>query len=264
MVDINSVKRALDVLNAFTFAHPECGVSEVAEKLGISKSTVSRIMSTLEKGNTITKGAKSRKYRLGRRTWDWAQIFLLTLDISTITHPHLQKLKTKTTDSVSVYVIDGNRRTCIDRIDADSKLRLVEQIGEYGPLHAGAPGKLLLAYLPEQKREELLAKTGLPRYTAHTITRIENLRKELQQVRKQGYAVSYGEHVDYVTSVSAPIRNYVGEVVASLSITGLTMRFTPQRERETTALVKEIATEISLDLGYREKCGIQKEDAKNA
>lgn len=248
---IKSIKKSLDILNLFTYETPEIGVTEITNKLGLSKSTVSRLLSTLEQGNLVAKVSTNHKYRLGNKVLELASIFLSHTEWRTIAIPHLKDLRDKTDETVTVFVIDGDQRVCIEKVDSPHEVRQFLNVGGRYPLHAGSAGKLLLAYLSREKRKEILLKTGLPRFTSNTITNLKSLEKELARIREEGYAVSHEERARFVSSVATPIRDFKGEVIAALCLSGLTVRFTDEKVAEFIKLTRMAANRISQELGYK-------------
>ena len=246
----NSAKRVLGILDLFSTEYPEYGVTQAAQSLGMNKSTVARIMSTLEKKGALKKNTENRKYRLGAKVCNWTRVFNETLDLKFIAKPYLKKLSMNTGLSSAVMIVDGDKRLCLDATESTHMLRLQQIPGAHHPLHAGAAGKLLLAYIPEEKRNQMLARSGLPRFTARTITRMNDLQKELDRIQKQGYAVSSGEYVELAVSLFAPVRDYSGEVVAAIGIAGLTSQFMPEEQLKYVDIVTEVAMELSRETGY--------------
>lgn len=249
---IKSIKKSLDILNLFTYETPEIGVTEISNKLGLSKSTVSRLLSTLERGNIVAKVSTNQKYRLGTRVLELASIFLSNTEWRQIAIPHLRDLRDKTDETVTVFVIEGDQRVCLEKLDSSHEVRQFLNVGGRYPLHAGAAGKLLLAYLSREKRKEILLKTGLPRFTSNTITNLKSLEKELARIREEGYAVSHQERASFVSSVATPIRDFKGEVIAALCLSGLIERFTERKVSEFINLTRTTADKISKELGYKE------------
>jgi len=250
MPQIKSVKRAFEILDLYSVSRPEISMSEVTRELGMNKSTAARLMATLESVNML-KRCSNRKYRLDGRVMETARVFLSNLDLKAIASPYLTELNKNTNDLVSINVIRGDKRFCLAWIESSHPVRyVVEQEHIYSPLHAGAPGKLLLAYLPDNKIEEIIKRTGLPRYTNSTITKREELKKEIENIRSSGIAISKGEHIEHACTVSAPIRNYTGKVVAALSISWIMIGDTSAKEQTYPKMVKEVANSISRELGY--------------
>lgn len=252
MEDIKYVKRIFDILDLFVTQGSELGVSQVAKQIGINKSTSSRIMATLETVDILKKNPENQKYRLNVKILELAKVMLSSIDLKPLARPYLKELNARTTELVQVHVLDGDQRVVLDWIDSTRSIRRVtEKVHMYGPLHAGAPGKLLLANLSDDKINGIIERVGLPAYTEHTITNKNELKQGLELIRKMGVVFSKGEHREFMYTVSAPIRNYLGEVIAALSISWLEMMNAPGMSDEYTALVKETALRISHELGYQ-------------
>lgn len=249
---IKSIKKGLDILNCFSHENPEIGVTEVSKKLGLSKSTVSRLLYTFEQSHWVTKVSTNQKYRLGPKVLELASIFRSHTEWRTVALPHLKVLRDKADETVTGFIIDGTQRVCIEKLDSSHEVRQFLNIGGRYPLHAGAAGKLLLAYLPKEKRKEILLRTGLPRFTSNTIVQSKNLEKELNKIRQEGYAVSHQERAPFVSSVATPIRDFKGEVIAALCLSGLAGRFSDEKLKEFIKLTTMTADRISQELGYKE------------
>jgi len=253
---IKSIKTGTDILNCFTKDTAQLGVTEVSRELGLSKSTVSRILSTLELGRLVVKDNSTKKYHLGVKVLELADIFLGSSQWRTKAFPYFKKLRDKTDETVMLFVIDGDHRVCLETFESTHELRPMLNIGRGYPLHAGSAGKLLLAYLPEEERRKILAKTGLPRLTVNTITKIKALEKDLHQVQKQGYSISHQERMDFLSSISAPIRDHTGKVIAAVCLDGPTVRFTPYKIREFKNLIVATANQISVAIGFKPPKGL--------
>lgn len=248
---IKTLRTALEILDCFTVLTPEQGVSEISQKLGMHKSTVSRTLSTLASGNILVRYPSGKKYRLGSKVLQLASVFLSATDLRTAALPYMEELRSKTSETISLFIMDGDSRMCLDRLESPESIRMTANIGERAPLHAGAPGKLLLAYLPEDKKNELLATTKLRKFTPNTITDMEKLKEELKEIRKQGFAASLEERVALGAAVAAPITNHTGDVISALSIHGPVMRFSPQKVTLYSVLVRDMANKVSRELGYQ-------------
>jgi DNA-binding IclR family transcriptional regulator len=252
---IKSVKTSLEILDCFTSETPAIGVTEISRKLRISKSTVSRILSTLEQGGLVAKIPANQKHRLGAKILQLAGTFLSTIEWRVIAMPHVKALRDETNETVMLFMIDGDHRICLEGCESAQELRSSFAIGGQYPLHAGSAGKLLLAYLPQDEQKRILARAGLPGYTSHTITGAGELERELAEIRGKGYAVSHQERAAFLSSVSAPIRDFRGEIVAALCVYGPSVRFTPARVREFTRLALDAAKKISAEIGLGRERG---------
>ncbi|HIE17752.1 MAG TPA: IclR family transcriptional regulator [Dehalococcoidia bacterium] len=247
---LKSVKRAIDVLNLFTSGEPEIGISQIARELGMNKSTAARVIYSLECQGMLAKSTASRKYRLGGMVLQLAGALISKMELRSIALPYMKELHGRTNETISIYVLEHDHRVCIERIEGSLGARHVIAIGDRGPLHAGASGKVLLAYLPRERRNELINELKLASFTPYTITDKEKLQRELDEIRERGVAVSMEERFELCASVSAPIRNYMGDVIAALSISTLASRLTPGKVSEYSTLVKDAALEISHEFGF--------------
>jgi len=248
---MKTITAALDILNCFTLDNHGQGVSEIARKLGMHKSKVSRILSTYENQGVVIKSQNTQKYHLGPKIMEWAAIVLRQGDLRTRALPHMEELRSKTQESVNLYIAQGDYRICIERLESPQGIRMVSHIGEPVPLHAGAAGKLLLAYFTDEKRRAVLERVQLSKIAANTITNREDLETELKKIAQQGFAISFQEMVPLAASIAAPIRNFYGEVIAALTVGGPVMRFTPQKVDSYARALRETADRISRESGYR-------------
>jgi IclR family KDG regulon transcriptional repressor len=254
MSETRSLMRALNILDLFTIEKPELGVTEASENLGLSKGTVSRLMRTLESAGFLKKNEATRKFVLTGKFVKLSRISLSHTKLKTAAAPYLKELSKKTNELILIHIVVGDRRYCLDWIESSHPIRhVIEKDHVYAPLHAGSAGKLLMAYLPDSRFEEILKKYGLPRYTDKTITDPVKFKQEIEKIRKLGMATSSGEIVSSALSVSVPVRNWGGEVIASLSLSWLAIGDPPHDVSSYPDLVKDAALRLSHDLGYLEK-----------
>jgi len=245
-----SVDKAIAVLNCFSFESQILGVGEISQITGYTKSTVSRLLSTFERHGCVERAGSPGKYRLGYRVYLWGVISGRQNNLIAIAKPVMEQLGDKCGEEVALYVVEGQRRLCVERVASVHEIAKVAPIGTYYPLHAGASGRALLAYLPADKRQEIMRKVPLEKYTSLTITDIGKLEKDLSTIRAQGYAISRGEREPDAFSVTAPVLDASGSAVASLSISGPNFRFTNQKMKRYITWVLAASEEISKKLGY--------------
>ncbi len=189
------------------------------------------------------------RYRLGVTALRLGNAFLKSLDVREAALPVMQDLARRTGETVNLNIARDGYRVCIEKVDSVQAVRHFVELGRPEPLYAGASGKVLLAFL-EPAEVEAVIRRGLRRLTPRTVTDPDRLRAELAEIRRRGYAASVGERVDGASAVSAPVRNGQGQVVAGLTVSGPTYRFTPARVRAFTALVLQGAAAVSAALGY--------------
>jgi DNA-binding IclR family transcriptional regulator len=162
-----------------------------------------------------------------------------------------------TQETISLYVLDGNDRVCIERLESPQNVRIVARLGRRLPLYAGSAGKVFLAFLPTKRCEEILASTVLVPLTSKTIVNLPTLRSELENIRQQGYAVSRGEWLLDASGVAAPIFDQSGDVTAVLAISGPGQRFADDVIARYAQVVTRQALVISLALGFRQPRQVQ-------
>ncbi|CAB1058370.1 Transcriptional regulator, IclR family [Olavius sp. associated proteobacterium Delta 1] len=245
-----SVEKAIAVLNCFSTEKQILGVGEVSRYTGYTKSTVSRLLSTLEKHGCVTRTKNLGKYQLGYRIQLWANMGARQNNLVNIARPIMEKLRDKCGEEIALYVIEGDRRVCVDRVESLHEIAKVGPVGTFYPLHAGASGKVLLAYLPADKRNAIIRKGRLEKYTSLTITDTKKLEKDLKAIRKKGYAVSRGEREPDAFSVTAPVWDASGRVVASISISGPNFRLTDKQLKKNIQEILAASKEVSNKLGY--------------
>jgi IclR family transcriptional regulator, KDG regulon repressor len=251
MLEIQSVSHAMNILSLFSSTDPELGVSEISRRLKMSKSSVARLLYTLELSGALIKSETNQKYQIGYQVVQMNEIFKSNNMIVKTAMPYMSELRKNVNETIDLSVLYQNRRILLERIKGDNEVPAKDTLGRPSLLQAGASGKLFLAYLPEDRREKLLNDMELIRFTSKTIINRQELRQQLEIIRIQGYACSYEELTELINAVAVPIRDKSGEVMAALSIWGFIMQFSREVMIEYTPLLIGIANRISTDLGYR-------------
>ncbi len=245
--NVRSVERAVAIIQILSDAGSGLGVSEIGRRLDLSKSTVHRLLSVLVRQGLVQVNAETHAYGLGYRLLQYAAVWLDRIDLRTRALPHLRRLREKCQETVSLNLLVHRQRVAIERLDSSHEMRFVVDLGKPLPLTIGATGKAILAFLPaEEIRRQL--KGLRPAQAAR-------LRQDLPEIWRRGFAISHGERISGSGSVSAPIRDHTGRVVASVSILAPSARWTPEASSVYQALVVETAAAISKDLGYLKAAG---------
>lgn len=247
---IQTLNRAISVMDCFTQEQPELGVREIARLVNLSSSATGRLLAALKALGVLSQNPQTRTYSMGARVLTWAGIYNTTLDIRNRALPFIHELHQSTRETISLYVLDGSERLCIERLESPQTVRIVTRIGKRLPLYAGSAGKVILAYLPEARQKEIIDLDKLVPLTDKTIVDPAALRRELEKVRQSGCSVSFGEWISDAAGVAAPIFHYDGEVIGALSISGPVGRFTDDIVRGYCVEVKDVAARISASLGY--------------
>jgi DNA-binding IclR family transcriptional regulator len=246
---IQSVQRATRLLKAFDSGPAELGVSELSRKVDLHKSTVSRLLATLESEGLIERVPATDKYRLGFMLVRLAGQVTHFGDVREAARPILIELTERSRETVHLAVLDGDEVVNVEQVSGPHMVREANWVGRRTPLNCVANGKALLAFLPAEQIERILAGP-LPRYTERTIADPRRLRKELALVRERGYAQALGEIEEGLNGVAAPVRDAYGAVIASVSASGPAYRVTADCIPELGALVVEAANRISARLGF--------------
>jgi DNA-binding IclR family transcriptional regulator len=246
---IQSIERAVAILNAFSAETPELGVTELAERLALHKSTVHRFLVNLEAAGLVERNTRSQRYRLGLRIFELGGLVLQQMNLWDEALPFLEGLVRDSGETGHLAVLDSGEAIYIERVEARRALRIPSAVGRGYPAHATNLGKVLLAYLPPEDLREVVRARGLAAYTPHTITDPGRLDAELARIRAQGYAVDNEEYDEGLRCIGAPIQDHTGHVVAALGIGGPVTRVTPARVAELAELVMRAAKGLSRRLG---------------
>ncbi|MBW3605440.1 MAG: IclR family transcriptional regulator [Actinobacteria bacterium] len=246
---LSSVRNAARLLKAYSSREPEFGVTELADRLGLGKSTVHRLLATLMLEGLIEQDAETGRYRLGLAVHDLGGASAST-DLHAAVLMPMSVLRNRTGETVHVGVLDGRGVVYVERLDSPHTLRLFVEVGRRNDAHATGTGKCLLAFLPPDRLDALLREWDLNAKTPHTITDRTALQRDLAEARRRGYAVNRHESEVGVISVAAPIRDATAQVVAAMSVAGPAERMDPALPK-VSAAVREAAAIASRRLGWR-------------
>lgn len=247
---LSSVRNAARLLKQFSNRERQLGVSELARRLGLSKSTVHRLLVTLTAEHLLEQDPVTGQYRLGIAMHVLGAAVSTRLDLHEAVIPPMERLRNVTGETVHTAVLDGREVVYVERLDSPQTLRLFLEVGRRNYAHLTATGKCLLAHLPPDELDRTLKGWKLEKRTEHSITSHARLREELVAVRKRGYSENRYESELGVISVAAPIRSLGGAVAASVSVAGPDVRMEENMARAIQA-VQQAAAVASHSLGYR-------------
>jgi len=245
---VQSLDRALEILRLLG-SEPEMRVTDLARRLEVHKSTVFRLLATLQEHGLVEQNPTTEKYRLGYGLVRLAGAVVAELDLARASRSVLEELATRTGETVNLAILQGDQVVNIDQIAAPNLVVNVNWVGKQTPLHATSNGKVLLAYLSEDERRRLLDRS-LPRLTPRTITDPRILEKQLHRVVTDGYAFTLEELELGLNAVAAPVYAADGRVQAAVSVAGPSYRVTPQRLSDLGEMTKDAAAAISRRMGY--------------
>ena len=238
------VGRALELLEAVVAAPEPLGLMEIVESTGVDKSTASRTLAFLVERGSLTRDASNKRFGLGPRTFALAASIGARNDIRVVAGPHLEDLRERTGESVSLHIRVGNRRVCVDGRESTQPVRRVIPLGESLPIHLGPSGKVILAHLPGDETDRLLEAAALsPGEQQH-------IRTDLASARRHGYLHTESDRTVGIRAVSAPIFDAFG-VAASLTVAGPSERWKAADGELAAELTVAAAQTVSTNLGGR-------------
>lgn len=250
---IKSVIKALDILEEMAEQNGEVRVKDLSERLHIGKSTLHRFLSTLAHKGYIKQVEEKGKYIITLKLFEIGNHILQSQDLHSRSMQVLQELHKKTGETVHLVVLDKGDAVFVNKLDRYKSLVTYSAIGKRAPAYCLASGKVLLSYLAQDELENILKNKEMRQFTKNTITDINQLKEQLSEIRKRGIAFDFEELEPGINCVAAPIRNYTGQVVAAVSISGRITNLTNERLKTLAREVSEAAQKISENMGYRSK-----------
>ncbi|HET7326465.1 MAG TPA: IclR family transcriptional regulator [Nocardioidaceae bacterium] len=244
---VQSVDRAVTILEILARGG-EAGVTEIADQIGVHKSTAFRLVAALEMRGLVEQAGDRGKYRLGVGILRLAGATTARLDVVQEARPICRRLASDSGETVNIAVLSDRSALYVDQVAGSSALQSHNWVGQHIPLHATSNGKVLLSGLTSDELDR--AVTSMPAYTARTIATKKALRRELERVRADGYALAADELEIGLTAAAAPILNAHGDVIASMSVSGPTFRLDDERVAVVLPLLVDSAAEVSHRLGW--------------
>jgi DNA-binding IclR family transcriptional regulator len=246
---LHSVERALNMLDLLA-QWGEGGVTELAVELDVHKSTVFRLLGALESRGFVDQTEDRGKYRLGFGLVRLAGAVSARMDITKQARPVTERLTNQIGETVNVAILNEDYAVNVDQALGPASVSALNWVGQQTPLHATSSGKVLLAHVDAAERTRLIKSAGLVSFTARTITSADELESELEDIRERGYATTQGEYEEGLNAIAVPVRDAQGSVVAALSASGPSYRFTSDRMEELVPRMKEAGLKISRRLGH--------------
>ncbi|WP_442267032.1 IclR family transcriptional regulator [Tenacibaculum sp. ZS6-P6] len=242
-----SIIKAFVLLDAFSHEKHTWGVRELAQKTGYNKSTVYRLLHTLNSLNIVYQNS-NEKYSLGSKLFELGNRVSLYKTLIKLTNTAIKKVALDIQETVLLSIIKEYQVFHINKADSLHGLKINTSIGSYQPIHATASGKLLLAYLPVNEQEEILSNIDLKPHNDNTITNISNFKKELKLIKNQGYSLDMEELEFGLVCIAIPIKNKTGTVIASLSASGPLSRFKVENITQYINILQKGVLEIENEL----------------
>jgi IclR family acetate operon transcriptional repressor len=245
----STIQRAIDVLNLFR-EHERLSFTEILDVLKYNKSTLFRVLYTLEQNKYLARD-KHGRYELGMSMFVLGNQVSQANKLKKVASPYLKELAQKNNLTVHLGSLDGLEVVIIDKFDAPNNVKMVSRIGRTVPAHCTGQGKTLLAYSDRSLVEMIINKHGMTRYTPNTITTMDGLFQELRQIRERGYTIDNSEHEKHIRCVGVPVLNRDNQIEAAISMTGLIMEYPDEKTIvEKAQIIQGVRDEIVREVGY--------------
>ncbi len=240
--------RGLNILELIATGHNRLSIREIAEKVGLPRTIVYRMIATLEREHYLQRNLQTQGYRLTTKLWSLGCAAVQGLEIKDIGRGPLEELASKTHELIALAVLDGDDVVYVDKVDCSQPVRAFIPVGGRAPAYGISTGKAILAYRSEEEITRIAS--SMKKFTPKTVTGVEAFKKHLAEIRKRGYAVNLGEWKVDVGGVASSIRDRDGNVVASIGVTIPIHRLTRETIDRLGKLTIKAAAAISESLGY--------------
>lgn len=248
---VQTIERAFSIIELLGNADYHLGISEIAQRSELPLATTHRLLSTLLKLGYVEQNPETNKYTLGVRILQLRGAVIEQLNLGVQAMPIMKMLMNDVGETVHLAVLNEGEIIYIERVEGLRTQGMYTRIGKRAPAHCTALGKVLLSNLQEELWfDDVVNRHGLKSFSETTITSVDDLRRELDQIRERGYAIDNGETGESVRCVAAPIRDYTAQVVAAVSISGPQSQITFDRVPDLGNSVCQAATRISNKLGF--------------
>lgn len=248
---IQSLERALDILECFSFQKRELSLSDLVHMTGLNKTTVKRITANLLSRGYLQLNPVGKQYKLGMRLFEFGGIIFSSFSLREATIHPMSRLQKGTEATVLLGTEMEDQLVYIDKREGSGMIRILSDIGWRRPLHYGMLGMTLMAHMNSRRVQGILDKTPLAAHTPYAITDIDAFGLRLEKIRKNGYVLEKEEAVEGIIGIAAPIRDYSRRVVAAIGIAMSTaLRHSDKELDRLVDMVRLTADEISDNLGY--------------
>lgn len=244
---IRAVDRALDILLCFTRQEPELSMTQISEKIGLNKSTVHRLLATLETKRFVERDPITGAYRLGLSILQMAYLTLEHNYLRQKTNRYLRRLAEKYGETANLSILDGAHMVYLDVVESNQRVKLAAATGQRLPAFCTASGKAILAFLPEELVQKVLAQ-GMAKHTANTIVSRENYLQNLKLTRERGFSLSLQEFEEGINAIAVPILDHNNQPIAALALAGPSFRLTEERMIEIGPELMSTARELSIEV----------------
>lgn len=249
--NVQSVDRALVILETLSMHTKGLGVGEISEKTDLHKSTAHRLLATLvDKG--YVKQNKQNDYQLTLKLFELGSKLVEELDVLAVARPYLSQILDAVNEVVHLVVLEDNEIVYVDKVEPDKTIRMHSRIGIRRPLYCTAVGKAILSTMDDEEVEKIWEETDINRLTEHTITDLGAMKEELDKIRARGYSTDEQENELGVRCIAIPLLDYTQKAWGAISISGPIERMTDQAFEAIIPTLIPIGNQIKKELGYQE------------
>jgi IclR family transcriptional regulator, KDG regulon repressor len=243
---VHSLERGLDLIELLTDKETEVSLTEISQEIGFSKTTTHRILKALKSRGYMQQDPVTLNWKPSYKLFEIGNKVVRSLNIRKEAIPVLTKLANETGETAYLMIRDKDEALCLERIDGFQNVRILYlQVGGRVALHVGAGPRTLLAHLPEEEIDRIIQVKGLPRWTPKSITHPGLLKRNLRKIRENGYALSFEDVTEGASAVGCPVRDWMNEVVAAISISGFANHFNRNTLPHLISITKAGALELS-------------------
>ncbi|WP_033542548.1 IclR family transcriptional regulator [Planococcus sp. CAU13] len=251
MSNVQSIERAFKLLDVLSEYPEGIQITRLSEKVGLSKSTVHRLLATLINLNYVYKDMESEKYKLSYRIISLSRNLINNIDIIPVAKPFLEALSEEVNETIHLCIEDMGEVMYVDKIESNQTIRMFSRVGSRAPMYCTGVGKVLLSGKKPEDYQRIAESIEFVRKTPNTILNKEQLEQVVGAIREKGYGLDDIENEEGIRCIAAPIFDSQGKVIASFSISGPTTRMTMERvNNELVSKVKDTSMKISRQLGY--------------
>lgn len=246
---LSSVANSIRLLTSFSGDENELGITALASRLRLAKSTVHRLAATLTAAGFLEQNADNGKYRLGVTLFELGALVRRRMDVANEGRPKLRELLEKTGETVQMGIVDHLSVLYVYEMESPHAIRMAAAVGGRAPLHCTAVGKVLLAYQAPEFVNRVI-EAGLTSFTPKTITRREALLATLSEVRAREHAIDDEESENGLRAIAAPVRNHNGAVIAAVGVAAPVQRMNKKVMQTCVPTVIAAANAVSVRLGF--------------
>jgi IclR family acetate operon transcriptional repressor len=246
---VQSLTRGLTILEKLSEIEGGATLTDIAQRVGLAASTAHRLLNTLEKMHYVHQDGELGVWTIGLKAFTVGSAFVSHRDFAIQSHSYLRRLMDQSGETANLSILDGYDVVFIAQVQCREIMRMLVKLGSRHPIHASGSGKAILAALPDDMVQDILAKHGLPRHTEHTIVTPDGLWSAIKLIRRHGYAYDDEEHALGLRCVAAAVYDEYSEPLGAISLAGPLSRLTDERIRALGPLVARTAAEITARMG---------------